>query len=433
MRIPRVAAVVAALCVATAGAVGQQVSERKDIAVFALSYARWGIPSGALALVDEQTKEVFINLGRFNVLGMSYRLEESSIDEFIQKIREVKEQNVEIPETVRLGQEAFTEADFNRLVGSFIVVIPTVTFYESRRNENGDFRVDLKTSYTFVNVEKAETIDHFEISTTGSGESLQRAISAAAEGIAPKLQYELRGIPEFQLRTGIIDVSRGNVLLEFGRNMGVQRGDEYAITETRILPSGHEVTDEIGLLVVKDVDQEISYAKIIYSSRRPQVGDQLEEIPRLGFDTNAYVHTIFGVQDQQLAVSGAIGVRQSTSRGFYNLRPFIGIEVPFGITSSLGLAGLTANLYGGGELNWYLWRFQLVPAAAIGLAGAIPLRETDSFSVSHVGGFVQMTGSLLLTRDFRVAVDLGYAAWFGLGAGESYAGLVAGIGATLKY
>ncbi len=437
MRIPRVVPALFVLLIAGGATFGQQMSEKRDIAVFALSYARWGIPAGALSLVDEQTKEVFVNLGRFNVIGMSYRLESSGIEEFIAKIKEFKEKNVEIPETVRLGKQAFTEADFNRLVGSFIVVVPTLSYYRSERTDGGGFKVELQTTYTFIDVDRAEATDYFEISTRGSGETLPRAIRAAAEGIGPKLQFELRSIPAFRLRTGIIEVNRGSVLLEFGRNMGVQRGDEYAITETRILAGGHEVTDEVGLLIVKDVDEEISFAKVIYSSRRPQIGDQLKEIPRIGLDTAAYAHIIAGfspaVGASGAGVTGVIGVRQSTSRGFFSLRPFVGVEIPFGITGGPGLSGLTANFYAGGELNWYVWRFQLAPAVALGVAGTVPLSEAESFSVSHAGGFIQATGSFLVSRDLKIGVEAGYAAWFGLHGARSYSGLLAGVAATYKY
>ena len=37
--------------------------------------------------------------------------------------------------------------------------------------------------------------------------------------------------------------------------MGVRIGDEYAIMTSRILPSGHTVTDRTGLLIVKEVKE----------------------------------------------------------------------------------------------------------------------------------------------------------------------------------
>ncbi|HKK65046.1 MAG TPA: hypothetical protein VJ967_04260, partial [Clostridia bacterium] len=130
----------------------QEVSEKKDIAVFNLSYSDYSIPSGALGLVDQSIQNVFIDLGRFNVLGMKYRLNSNEIDEFISKIKELKQENVEIPEAVRLGEETFTEADFNKLVGSFIVVVPVVSYYNVYQ-EGDDYEAELQTSFTFIKVD----------------------------------------------------------------------------------------------------------------------------------------------------------------------------------------------------------------------------------------------------------------------------------------
>ena len=91
------AALVMVLC-ALASTGAQEVSEKKDIAVFNLSYSDYSIPSGALGLVDQSIQNVFIDLGRFNIIGMKYRLESNDIDDFINKIQELKEQNVEVPE-----------------------------------------------------------------------------------------------------------------------------------------------------------------------------------------------------------------------------------------------------------------------------------------------------------------------------------------------
>ena len=435
MRLQRITIpVLLALLIATS-VYGQEASEKREIAIFALSYSQWKIPPGSLSLVDSQIKDVFINLGRFTILGMSYRLESENIQDFVAKIKELKEQNVEIPETVRFGQAVLTEADFNQLVGSFIVVIPTVSFYQAARKESGDHTAELKVGFTFIDVENAEAVRHVDVETQGQGNSPQLALRDAAVDIATDLQFELRSIPEFQLKTGIIEIDGGNVLLEFGRNMGVMRGDEYSIVEPRILESGYTVKDEIGLLIVKDVEDEISFARLVYSDRKPQIGDQLEEIPRLGFDTSGYVHAIIGLGTSltDTGVAASIGVRQSTSRGFYNLRPFVGVEVPFGITATLGTSGLVANIYVGGELNWYLWRLQFVPSAGIGIAGKIPFEEDESFSLSHVGGFVQMTGSYLISRDLKVGIDVGYAAWFATGQATSYSGILFGAGVTYKY
>src|SRR5690606_16352229 len=142
----------------------QEISQRKDIAIFALNY--YGAPpttdtggsvelkanaktgevslklqgSGsqetdrvfqqALGSIDSQIRQVFSGLNRFNVIGLPQRLTDGDVQAFIDTIRQFNESNAEIPEEVRFGEVAFTEADFNRLVGAFYVVIPSVIRYD---------------------------------------------------------------------------------------------------------------------------------------------------------------------------------------------------------------------------------------------------------------------------------------------------------------
>ena len=414
----------------------QEISEKNDLAVFALSHYQWQIPGGAFSLVDDQIRNVFEGIGRFNVIGMEYRLDTAGIDEFIAKIREVKEQEVSLPETVRLGQEAFTEADFNRLVGSFIVVVPVMTNYTLERLDRSEHEARIEISFNFIDIENAQSIAYFTIAVDARSDASGKAVRLAADRIAPALVYELRTIPEFQLKTGIIDVRGRQVLLEFGANMGVVRGDEYAIVTDKVLPTGHVSSEETGLLVVKEVKEEISSATLIYSDGRPNVGDQLREVPRVGFDTGANLRAIFSSSDfGPTDAVVTIGARQSTSRGFLTYRPIIGIDVPFSLLGHHYLPGLIVNIYGGGEIVWYLWRFQLVPTAAIGIGGSVPLREGESFQISHAGGFVELVATYLFERDIKISLSLGYSGWFGLTeiSGDSYSGPHVGIGGTYKY
>ena len=84
--------VAAALLISAAALLGaQEVSEKKEIAIFRLSYYDWNIPGGALGSIDEEMKSVFINLGRFDVIGLSFRPAETDANEFIGKIREYKQ------------------------------------------------------------------------------------------------------------------------------------------------------------------------------------------------------------------------------------------------------------------------------------------------------------------------------------------------------
>jgi hypothetical protein len=412
------AALLMVLCVlAAAGA--QEVSEKKDIAVFNLSYSDYSIPSGALGLVDQSIQNVFIELGRFNIIGMKYRLELNEIDEFISKIKELKQENVEVPEEVRLGEETFTEADFNKLVGSFIVVVPVMSYYNVYE-EGNDYQAEIQTSFTFIKVDTAEAFASFQIDTSASGENSRKAVKSAVDMIPIQLQYELRSIPEFQLKTAIIDVAGNKYIMEFGRNMGVQVGDEYVVTRDLVLPSGYTRTEEVGLFVIKNVSEQVSTAKRVYSSERTGIGDQMVEVPRLGVNATIYGHYLPVEDDPGTAAEEknrfVLGLRGVGTRGFYNWRPVAGVEVPLGDSLAIWFPVIG---YAGVEYNVRIGRLSLVPSGVVGVGSMVPIIGTEEFKedfdfVSSFGGTVQIAADYLINRDTKINLYAGYSMYISL-------------------
>jgi hypothetical protein len=423
----------------------QQVSEKKEIAVFKLGYYKWNIPNEVLGNIDEEIKGVFINIGRFDVMGMNQRLEEGDLNDFIAKLKELKETQVEIPAEVQMGKEFFTEADLNRLIGSFVVVIPSVSNYILEELDSGDYEATIKTSFTFFNVEEERTFAQFSVETSAQDESANQAVGQAVNAIPLQLTYEIRKVAEFRLMTGILEVSGSEVFLEFGRDMGIKLGDEYVLMSSRILESGRSFSSEQGLLVVKEVSDEVSKAQIIYAKDRPQVGDQLQEVPRLGFDTSPYLRLALGAGKDGKALP-VVGFRQSVLRGFYDFRPLVGIEVPF-IRNILW--GIPLNFYVGAEYDIYLGRLQIIPMAGFGLGGAYLWyledgdEEDDEFILSHLGGMANVTVTYLATRDIKLTAEAGYMHWFSLDPTSlffdssllfrSYSGRFVGAGWSIKY
>jgi len=425
------------------GLSAQEISEKKDVAIFALNYYDTAIPSGALGVVDSQIQNVFINLGRFNIMGMTYRLGAHDINAFIEEIRKYNETNIEIPDEVKLGQVTFTEADFNRLTGAFITVVPIVTNYYAELRDDGTWEAVINTSFSFINVQTFETFAFINLETSGSGESENEAMRGAADSIAMQLEYEVRSISEFTLKTGIVDVLRGGkILLQFGEDMGLRLGDEFALIRTTTLSTGHQFPKEVGLVKITEITPELSYGYVLYAEGKAAIGEQLKEIPRLGTDASLYANMI----STTATTATLIGFRTAISRGFYRFRPVVGFEVP--LTSSTGaLWGLPFNSYIGGEMNLYLGRIALRPMAALGIGGIIPITQlfdnpdSEEFIMTHIGGMVEVQGSYLMGRDWRLNGSAGLAYWVGLvddgslGSyllGESYGGLYFGISATYK-
>ena len=416
----------------------QDVSTKKEIAVFNLGYYRWTIPPGALGSIDEQIRGVFVNLGRFDVIGMSYRLDSDDVGSFIASIRQFKTETTEIPEQVQMGREYFTQEDMNRLVSSFIVVIPSVADFITDVAKDGKFTTEIRTSFTFVNVETQESFAQFFVNTSGRADTPARATREAVDGIPGQLTYEIRKVSEFQLRTGILEVHGRDVLIEFGSDMGVKKGDEYLIVAARVLKSGRQLNDEKGLLIVREVKEEVSTARVLYSDGAPQEGDQLQELPRAGSEVTAYARVIavqpFGTPSFVLPTLA--GLRASLSRGFYALRPFVSIELPLHMLGNAsyqaGYGGIPLNLSLGGEYNLYLGRLQIVPLASLGLGGSIPLREGGTFQFTHFGGSAGLAITYLFSRDWKVAFEAGYLGW-GSNVLPIYEGIYAGAGLSRKF
>jgi hypothetical protein len=423
----------------------QVVSERREIAVFRLSYYRYDIPNAVLGGIDEEIRGVFINLGRFDVLGLTQRLEEADLNAFIDKIRLYKEQQVEIPEEVQTGKEFFTRADFDRLTGSFIVVVPAVANYVVARLDTGEYQVNIKTSFTFINVEEGRTFAQAFVDTDGKDENRDLAIKEALDSIPTQLTFEIRKIPEFQLKTGVIEVRGSELIIELGRDLGLKEGDEYMLVSSEILSSGRVFSHEQGMVVIKEVSDEVSVAKVIYANPRPQIGDQLQEVPRFGIDTTPYTHFATGVfypKEQTIL----IGARLAISRGFYGFRPLLGIEVP--LIANIA-AALPVNIYVGGEYDLYFGRFQLVPMAGLGVGmaylwylGYADVKEDDRFFLTHVGGMAGLTANYLFHKNLRFSIETGYIHWFSLIPLKEftdsltfpdYDGLFVGAGLTIKF
>lgn len=410
----------------------QEVSEKKEVAIFALSYTDWNIPDDALGMVDQSIQNVFISLNRFNIIGMRYRLKSDDVGAFIDEIKKIKSENMEIPESVRLGEQTFTEADFNKLVGSFIIVVPVVSYYDLKTDDSGSYAAEIETSFTFINVAEGRAMASFQIQTSGTDDTAKSAVKSAVDGIPVQLSYEIRKIPEFQLKTGVIDFIGRDVVIELGRNMGVKLGDEYRITSEQVLSSGRTIQKKTGLLVVKEVYEEVSTAQVFYSDRKPVIGDQLTEVPRMGFETPVYVNYI--AADNPVIT---LGFRQIVARGFFSFRPFVGAEVPFGANNNFFVL-FPVNAFIGGELNWYMGRIHITPSVDAAMGMLIPIIDADEFDevviYSSFGGHARLTLSYMVSDDFKVFVEGGYTAMLAVtDLFDSYTGTFVGAGITLKY
>ncbi|MFA6507943.1 MAG: hypothetical protein WCT14_17710 [Treponemataceae bacterium] len=419
------------------------VSEKQDIAVFALGYYGYNIPLETLATVDAQIQGVFVNLGRFNVFGATERFAAKDVQTFIDTLKKMKETNTPLPEELKFGDVQMTSELYNKLFGAFVVVIPTVTDFNSQYNKaKNQFETTLKTSVAFINVANGSTFGFANINTSGTSKETQyKSIKLAMDGLAPQLTFEIRKISAFTLNTKVLQVKGGEVKMQLGRDMGVQVGDEYAVIEKTQI-AGLSDDREDGLILIKNVGAQISTGTVLYSGSTLGEGAQLREIPRLGFDLMPYLRYMSYFQPVN-GSNGAllIGAKAVASRFFYNIRPFAGIQASFDSKLFFPIAA-----YAGVEYDIILGRLTLNASGAIGGASNVLIKvlesnldtQTDDAFFSHYGAIVNVGASFLITRDLKLFAEVGAEYWIGIlnslgGPWSSYGGPGVSVGAAIKF
>jgi hypothetical protein len=408
------------------------VSEKKDVAIFALGYYGWNIPLETLGSIDMEIQKVFVDLGRFNIIGVEQRLSSGGVGEFISALKKAKETNFAMPEKYQFGEAILTEADFNRLLGAFIVATPVVTEFNSRYDSKRvEWVTDIKTNITFIDVSAGGSVLGIaEVKTSGSDKQSQNAsISSAIDAIPMQLQYEIRKIPAFQINTRVLAVSGSEIKLQLGQNMGIKKGDEYSVILGGTV-EGFKDEREAGLVTIKDVGAEVSTGQVVYSSAKLGKDVQLREIPRMGVDIEPYFHLVGSESKAFLP-----GFRAVASRGFYGFRPYLGVQIPLGQMWSFFVIPVTAIF--GGEQNLSLGRLSLTPYGGVGFSYVYYMdvsgTSTETNYFPHIGGQAYLRASYLITRDMKIFAEAGGDYWIAISSlFQNYGGLGFGAGLAFK-
>ena len=396
----------------------QKVSEKKDIAVFATSYYGRHISNEFIEMIDEAIMNVFFNLERFNIIGLEYRLASTDVDIFIELINRSREENTELPESVLMGLEAFTKADWEKTVNSYYVVMPVITDYSISMERYDDlFWGDLR-----------EKID---IKISSIDKTYEKAYNTALKSLSKKLDLELRKIEAFTIKTGIIKAEKGTVHFELGKKMGVKLGDEYVVLS-------EDGRREIGLIVVTETESDFSKGLILYSKKPLNLGDAIKEVPHGPFEYRTYALGEFGLFFAERGLydgGGTFGINVSGTRGFYRFRPCFGVEMTFDSQSPKILSiGAPITIFGGAEIgNTYLRRLQILPTIQFYYT-MIVTDSKKSIPIPAGAGlkaFVHI--SFLVTKNFKIGGDVGVKTgatlYNGIGGILRF---IAGVGFTIK-
>ncbi|MGA2764909.1 MAG: hypothetical protein ABSG17_16290 [Spirochaetia bacterium] len=396
-----------------------------EIVLLSLDIARAGEASASFAGIDNEIHDVFDNLGRFQVIALPYHVGDADLAGFVSDMQRFKNGAPGTGETIRVDGQVLDPADVSRMAASRVIVAPSVVDVRITSDKEGRFAADVVTSFAFIAAGRPRPSVRISIDSHGEDKDETVALKEAIDAIPPRLTLEISRVPYLYANRGILDVRGSEVVLDLGRDDGVRRGDELLVTDGGKLP-------EKGLLIIREVGPVSSLATVVYSDSPPRVGDKILDLARVGTDSTLYVHTLLWQPGPAPGGSAPlVGLRQAFSRGFYALRPFVGIEVPFNLMAA-GAPGVPINLYAGGEYDILMGRLQVVPRAALGLGAFTGLAGPSPDIISHAGGSLSVAASYLFTRDIKGEIETGWLSWTGF-SGYSYAGAFLGGGFTVKY
>ena len=287
-----------------AGLEAIEVSEEQDIAIFGLTADDFAVPEELIIYTESSIANEFIQLKRFNVLGYeNYRLGEEDVEAFIDRVRELQAEKAKEEGTYdeKFGTVVIKGEDFDRIVGSVLIVIPSVAEFNKSRVKIPIIseeiiryvwksEVNITLDLTFVNVRTGAREESLRIHGTAQAQDMNRAATLAVDNAVSGLGHRLKQIETFKIRSGVVKVQGDRVFFELGSGIGVKVGQEYEVlTKQEIGRSGRTTQIPTGLVRVKTVYEDLSEAWIVYQKERITEGDQLVEMAKLGFGLGFYL------------------------------------------------------------------------------------------------------------------------------------------------
>ena len=304
MRKIYIVAIILLILSVAAGLEAIEVSEEQDIAIFGLTADDFAVPEELIIYTESSIANEFIQLKRFNVLGYeNYRLGEEDVEAFIDRVRELQAEKAKEEGTYdeKFGTVVIKGEDFDRIVGSVLIVIPSVAEFNKSRvkipiiteeiiryvwKSEASITLDL----TFVNVRTGAREESLRIHGTAQAQDMNRAATLAVDNAVSGLGHRLKQIETFKIRSGVVKVQGDRVFFELGSGIGVKVGHEYEVlTKQEIGKSGRTTQIPTGLVRVKTVYEDLSEAWIVYQKERITEGDQLVEMAKLGFGLGFYL------------------------------------------------------------------------------------------------------------------------------------------------
>lgn len=435
-------------------ALAQEVSDKKDLGITKVFSPR-NVPEPALTYFDEQIISTFSDMARFNVVGYQFRLDESSATKLIEKIQELKQNEVMTSEEYvdeDLGIVVLSTTELEALVSAFFVIIPEFKEWSVKTEkkeiqvlENGIMKkkmVDNHIASISVSVKVITSDGDLMETYTGSAEeesteSMEAAWKTAIATAISGLELWLRQTDEFKLKTAVRgELGGGMVMIELGKDLGVEPGYEFVIQREIALSGGFSTKVVDGLVRVKTVYDNASEAKVLWGSA--PVDTQLVESALAGARGSVYAGILYMTSELN-SIAFSVG-GYSWSKTNFNFSQ-IGIDLGIAGESEMGYNGLAKAAIGvvindplaayldlGYGYEMYLGRLSIVPELSLSVLGSFIDMGEATYLTKNAGavpGHINIIGwylgakpklsfNLQFSQNFKLKLFAGYSYYIGL-------------------
>jgi hypothetical protein len=298
------------------GAYSQKISEQQEVAIFK-SYYTYDIPPNVVNKLDDGIVNLFATMKRFKLQGYQFRLSESNLESFIDRLSKLKEEKITKDQKFvdpKWGTITISPEDLEKLLKSAYIIIPNIKSYGIQERTSASFgiyyEVTMGVSLKVFDPSSKEIIHVIDVKTTTSGESSpllemitgirgrnltkEETINKCVDDILELIKYELRKVEVFKLYTTINDISNGKYFIELGKNYDINPGLELdVIGEKKITIGGKERTIKEHKGLVRVVNVEEDFSEVIPIFGEPKIGDQLVDGLRYGVIFKLF----FGIQN----------------------------------------------------------------------------------------------------------------------------------------
>jgi len=373
-----------------------------------------GLFKQVFAEMDVRLQDSLTEIGRFHVVSAFQRISGKYAKDLL-KAAEKRQVTEGEKSTIALDGQTFTPADLDRVASAEIIGVPWIDSY-SISSEKGQYKVKVHIEVDMVSVRQKKAVAHFQAELNGQdSDSPLKAIRQAMDSAPDQLTAVVRKSPDFLVKTVITERIGRDVIVSFGKNMGIMQGDEFRVYREDVNSDSPPLL--IGRIAIRDVRDRFSIGTVVYEDKPMLAGDILEETRRTGLDVAIQSNLILvldsSTNNSSVSLGGlSNGIKLTLARGVWDFRPFVEFNaiLPWGLpdTGTMGDPYIPVTFSLGVEYTLNYYRLRFAPSLSLGVMNYLATGSAETYLASHLKTEMKGELSFLVFDGLSVFLDGGF-------------------------